>query len=198
MNLQAGKGPGSRRCTAEEVMSLDERFPGDGPLSLDVLHELEVATFEFAQELCAKWERDPEKRKELLGECGVKLARMFSKEPRWARFWKSNRKCGYIRKILHNLHIDSWKRSRRSVQANQELVDIAIDDRGGEWSGYSEEVQMALASLDEREQQVVRMAYWEGLQHAEIGVRLGITATNSRVLLHRACKRLRGMLAEFA
>ena len=48
----------------------------------------------------------------------------------------------------------------------------------------------AMAQLDERDRQVVQWAHLEGLPHDVIAERLGITVTNSRVLLSRALARL--------
>jgi RNA polymerase sigma factor (sigma-70 family) len=48
----------------------------------------------------------------------------------------------------------------------------------------------AMAQLDERDRRIVQWAHLEGLPHDVIAERLGITVTNSRVLLSRALARL--------
>lgn len=58
--------------------------------------------------------------------------------------------------------------------------------------------EAALAQLDERQRQAVQMFHLEGLTHAEIALRLGITEGNSRTLLARSLARLTGILREQA
>jgi RNA polymerase sigma-70 factor (ECF subfamily) len=59
------------------------------------------------------------------------------------------------------------------------------------------EIQQALARLSGRDQEVLRLAFYEELSHAEIGQILNCSPRNVAVRLHRALKRLRKqMMAE--
>lgn len=53
-----------------------------------------------------------------------------------------------------------------------------------------------LTALPERARRVVELRMWDGLEHEEIAVRLGISAGNSRVLFHRALATLRERISD--
>jgi RNA polymerase sigma-70 factor (ECF subfamily) len=57
-------------------------------------------------------------------------------------------------------------------------------------SGALEDVTEALATLSDADQEILRLAAWEGLSHGEIGQVLGITPNAAAIRLHRARKRL--------
>jgi RNA polymerase sigma-70 factor (ECF subfamily) len=57
-----------------------------------------------------------------------------------------------------------------------------------------EEVLAALRELRPEEQEVLRLAAWEGLTNAELAVALGCTENAAAIRLHRARKRLAGQL----
>jgi RNA polymerase sigma-70 factor (ECF subfamily) len=52
------------------------------------------------------------------------------------------------------------------------------------------EVRAALTRLSDDDQEVLRLAAWEGLSHAEIGQALGCTTNAVGIRLHRARQRL--------
>jgi RNA polymerase sigma-70 factor (ECF subfamily) len=71
----------------------------------------------------------------------------------------------------------------------------AADPADGVVLGQS--VASALARLPERDQELLRLVAWEGLTDARsIGLVLGMTPAAVRVGLHRARRRLRGLLDE--
>jgi RNA polymerase sigma-70 factor (ECF subfamily) len=51
-----------------------------------------------------------------------------------------------------------------------------------------------MATLPEGDQEVLRLAAWESLSHGEIGLVLGITPNAAAIRLHRARRRLEGVL----
>jgi RNA polymerase sigma-70 factor (ECF subfamily) len=53
-----------------------------------------------------------------------------------------------------------------------------------------EEVLVALRGLRPEEQEVLRLAAWEGLTNAELAVALGCSENAAAIRLHRARKRL--------
>jgi RNA polymerase sigma factor (sigma-70 family) len=55
-------------------------------------------------------------------------------------------------------------------------------------------VEEALADLDPTALEIVRLAYWDGLSHGEIGEVLGLSANTVAVRLHRARAGLRDRL----
>jgi RNA polymerase sigma-70 factor (ECF subfamily) len=58
-----------------------------------------------------------------------------------------------------------------------------------------DEVQIALGQLSKRDQEILRLSYYESLSHEEIGEVLNCSARNVAVRLHRALKRLRKQMA---
>ena len=72
---------------------------------------------------------------------------------------------------------------------------LAADPAEGIVLGQS--VAGALARLAERDRELLRLVAWEGLTDARsIGLVLGMSPAAVRVRLHRARRRLRGLLAE--
>jgi RNA polymerase sigma-70 factor (ECF subfamily) len=65
------------------------------------------------------------------------------------------------------------------------------------WEEY-DEVQIALGKLSKRDQEVLRLSFYEELSHDEIGEVLDCSTRNVAVRLHRALKRLRKQLAKEA
>jgi RNA polymerase sigma-70 factor (ECF subfamily) len=65
-------------------------------------------------------------------------------------------------------------------------------------SEQRDEVQAALTRLPKRDQEILRLSYFEELSHEEIGQVLNCSTRNVAVRLHRALKRLRKQMAEQA
>lgn len=61
-----------------------------------------------------------------------------------------------------------------------------------------DEVQIAMSRLSKRDQEVLRLSFYEELSHEEIGEVLDCSSRNVAVRLHRALKRLRKQLAKDA
>jgi RNA polymerase sigma-70 factor (ECF subfamily) len=59
-----------------------------------------------------------------------------------------------------------------------------------EWEQF-DEIQIALGKLPKRDQEILRLSYYESLSHEEIGEVLNCSSRNVAVRLHRALKRLR-------
>ena len=59
----------------------------------------------------------------------------------------------------------------------------------------SEELTDAIARLSDSEASLIRMAYWEGLNHIAIGERIGCTHVYARQKVSRAVKKLRKLLS---
>lgn len=73
---------------------------------------------------------------------------------------------------------------------NVEQSVLAQDER--------DEIRAALRRLPARDQEILRLAYYEALSHAEIGEVLNCSSRNVAVRLHRALKRLRAQMASDA
>lgn len=101
--------------------------------------------------------------------------------------------------IAHNLCIDELRRSRSrpiSVYEDvdhpliQQLPDQHIDVAGAAWHGEQRRaIASALAELPEAQRQAIEMAYFGGMSHQEIALRLdrplGTIKTRVRLGLHK-------------
>lgn len=65
------------------------------------------------------------------------------------------------------------------------------------WEQY-DDVQIAISRLSTRDQEILRLSYYEELSHEEIGEVLDCSTRNVAVRLHRALKRLREQVAKQA
>ena len=95
-------------------------------------------------------------------------------------------------RIASNLMIDHWRRTRH------DRTDAEPVDRGAEDPDVGLRLDMARVfnSLRPEQRQMVWLAYVEGADHKEIGAALGVRERSVRVLLHRAKKKLAGLLRE--
>lgn len=95
---------------------------------------------------------------------------------------------------------------RRGMRRREQLADRAaalsterqIDDPSRSAVSRSElkQVEEAMGVMSPRDQEVLRLAAWEGLTHREIAVALGIKRPLVRSVLHRARQRLNTALDE--
>lgn len=93
------------------------------------------------------------------------------------------------RRVLANLH-----RSHRRRRALQAKVQVAtLDVAGRDVSDATTEVDLvrtALAELAEIDREILRLAAWEDLPHAQIAEILDLSVSAVSVRLHRARQRL--------
>ena len=96
---------------------------------------------------------------------------------------------GIARRVLANQHRSERRRLHlvtRAQGARRAAPSVEAD---------ASPVHVALAGLRPTDQEIVRLAYWDGLTHQQIGEVLGISTNAVGVRLHRARATLRGELA---
>lgn len=89
---------------------------------------------------------------------------------------------GVARRVLAN--------QRRGILRRLRLVDRLRAAIGPPSPTSAADLASALASLPERDQEVLRLVAWEGLSHADAGVVLGISPNAVAIRVHRARQRL--------
>jgi RNA polymerase sigma factor (sigma-70 family) len=99
---------------------------------------------------------------------------------------------GTARRVLANQRRGDGRRSRLGDRLRRELA-LAVPDHAGEVVDH-DEVDSALDRLSGRDQEVLRLHLWEGLESREIAEVLGLPATVVRPRLSRARGRLRDLL----
>jgi RNA polymerase sigma-70 factor (ECF subfamily) len=100
---------------------------------------------------------------------------------------------GIARRVLANGRRGETRRSRliaRLMGALRPTVGLASDEAHGE----ATPVLVALRRLSPSDQELLRLAAWEGLSHAEIGATLNCSSGAVAVRLHRARGRLARLL----
>lgn len=108
--------------------------------------------------------------------------------------WRGTSFGAWLYKIARNeLHM-IWRKQKWLAP----LLDVFRSgqnvERTIQHSQATDEVQAALGRLHQRDQEILRLRYYESLAHEEIGEILGCSASTTRVRLHRALKRLRSKL----
>ncbi len=87
------------------------------------------------------------------------------------------------------------RRSRRRFTAlRMRLRELAVPSPGHH--GDLSEVVAALRELAPKDQEILRLAAWEGLTNAELAVALGCSENAAAIRLHRARQRLAEQLAK--
>jgi RNA polymerase sigma factor (sigma-70 family) len=101
---------------------------------------------------------------------------------------------GVARRVLANQR--RGDRRRRQLAARLEADTGLRMVPGPSEAGDASDVLRALARLGDRDREVLRLAAWEGLSHAEIATILGFSENASAVRLHRARRRLKQAYAK--
>lgn len=99
---------------------------------------------------------------------------------------------GVARRVLANQR-RSQARRRRLERLLQPLTGPATEPAD---LASIDPVLAAMRRLAQGDQEVLRLAAWEGLSHAEIGVALGCSDNAAALRLHRARRRLREELVK--
>jgi RNA polymerase sigma-70 factor, ECF subfamily len=95
-------------------------------------------------------------------------------------------------RIASNLMVDHWRRTRHErsetgapeIAANSPDLSLRLD------------MARVFGALRPEQRQLVWLAYVEGASHKEIGAAIGVREHSVRVLLHRAKRKLAGLLGE--
>jgi RNA polymerase sigma factor (sigma-70 family) len=99
---------------------------------------------------------------------------------------------GTARRVLANQRRGEARRSRLGERLRRDLALVVPDPSAA--FVEQDEVDAALARLSGRDQEVLRLHLWEGLESREIADVLGLPATVVRPRLSRARSRLRDQL----
>lgn len=101
---------------------------------------------------------------------------------------------GVARRVLANHRRSERRRDRLGARLAGALAEHLVPDPA-EAGGTVDQVRAALALLPEPDREVIQLTVWEGLAAPQVAVVLGIPPATVRTRLHRARRRLRGLLA---
>lgn len=96
--------------------------------------------------------------------------------------------------------VADFYRAKRSDDPLDAVVLSATDraDESVEREDESAAVRRGIGKLNERDREIIRLAFFDELDGAAIAATLGCTTNNAYVRLHRALKNLKTILAEHA
>jgi RNA polymerase sigma-70 factor, ECF subfamily len=101
--------------------------------------------------------------------------------------------------ITRRAAIDAWRKERRHVVMDvDELEEPSVPGPSLETQWEAWEVRQALGELPGDEQEVVRLAYVDGLTQSEVAERLAIPIGTVKSRTHRAHRRLGTLLSHLA
>ena len=103
----------------------------------------------------------------------------------------------YLFRIATNLVRDHHRRARVGLAAAAETAAgaaRAVHVDGADRAARRIDLARALDRLKPRERSVLWLAYAQGLSHEEIAAAVGVKASSMKAMLHRARRRLAGML----
>lgn len=105
---------------------------------------------------------------------------------------------GVAYKVIGNQRRGTRRRHKLAEKAASHPTKHQADDplRSVVSGDELERVAEAMATLSSRDQEVLRLAAWEGLSHREIGIALGISRSLVRSVLYRARQRLNTALED--
>jgi RNA polymerase sigma factor (sigma-70 family) len=95
--------------------------------------------------------------------------------------------------LLHRFRAEH----RRGRLMTRLAAEPTFRDTGPDDQGAAESVQACIARMSIRDQEVLRLTYWDQLSAEEAALVIGGTAASVRVRLHRARRRLEHVLPEW-
>lgn len=128
---------------------------------------------------------DPHRAEELVQEC---LERVYV---RWARVRTGNPHA-YARRVLVNLHTDSWRKGRREVLTALVPDQPVAAGRGGD----RVDLVRALQQLPRRERQCVVLRHYLDLSEQQTADALGVSLGTVKSSTSRGLAGLRELLTE--
>ena len=100
----------------------------------------------------------------------------------------------YIFRVTQTTLADHYRNNRIVFEPLEEIAD-EIDDME-DYDGLLVALDKALGALSEREQAIVILHYYHGLNHREISQRMGISYVNAQQLCHVALQKIRKELVK--
>jgi len=134
------------------------------------------------------WRREPAACDDVVAETFLVAWRRLETAPADARPWL----IGIARNVLLNARRSARRRDALSRRLAARTPRIHADNASRE----AELVATALATLNEKDREVLLLCAWEQLDRAAIAKVLGCSMANVSVRLHRARRRLEAALAD--
>ena len=130
------------------------------------------------------------------GQAADVVQNTFLKAWRASAGFDPERRLGpWLYAIARRQAIDAHRKTGRVDAVDPERLDAAVQPASIERTWEVWQVRLAVDRLPADERQVVRMAWFQQLAHAEIAERLGVPVGTVKSRSHRAHRRLASLLA---
>lgn len=178
--------PAPKRSLAEEK-DLFMRLKTD-PEAIGEVYDLYAGPiFGFCMKRCG----DKEISEDLIQQTFVKLIESIP-----TLEWRGIRLGAWLYTTAGNGLIDHFRKAstRRDTDLESEEWNLPSDDDpewNAELSMTSEEIQSKLKEMSERDQRIINLKFFAGLEIKEIAKEMDVEANHASVLLYRALGRLR-------
>ncbi|GAB3477967.1 SigE family RNA polymerase sigma factor [Nocardiopsis coralliicola] len=108
----------------------------------------------------------------------------------WDRISSPRARDGYVRRAMVNTQISEWRRNHLEVYPTDEIPEQRVDDPTAD-ADLADVVRRAIGRLPERQQEVLRLRYYQDLTEAQIAAQLGVTIGTVKSTASRAVAKLR-------
>lgn len=115
--------------------------------------------------------------------------------PRWERISQVGDVDAYVRRMVANAHISSWRKWHRETPV-ETVRDQAFGGDVGDRGAEHDRMWALLATLPRKQRAALVLRHYEGLSDKEIAAVLGSSDVTVRTNIHRALVTLRGRLGE--
>jgi len=112
---------------------------------------------------------------------------------KWSRVGCTHDPDSYVRRMVVNEHISTWRRSGRREVAVAEVRDTVVVDAAAGVAD-SDAVWRMCSALPRRQRAAVVLRFYEDLEYAEIAALLDCSEATVRSHVHRALTSLRASL----
>lgn len=113
---------------------------------------------------------------------------------KWSRVGRAHDPDSYVRRMVVNEHISTWRRAGRREVAVAEVRDAVVVDAAAGVDD-SDAVWRMCSALPRRQRAAVVLRFYEDLEYAEIAALLDCSETTVRSHVHRALTSLRATMA---
>jgi RNA polymerase sigma-70 factor (sigma-E family) len=112
---------------------------------------------------------------------------------KWSRVSRAADPDAYVRRMVVNAHVSSWRRSGRRESPVADVRETSTTDPG-DHVAEADAVWRVCSGLPARERAVVVLRFYEDLDYDEIADLLDIAPVTARTYVHRALSSLRAEL----
>jgi RNA polymerase sigma-70 factor (sigma-E family) len=109
---------------------------------------------------------------------------------RWSRISRSDDPDAYVRRMVVNAHISSWRKTGRREWPVSVVRERTVSDPAEDVAG-ADAIWRLCAQLPAQQRAAVVLRFYEDLGYAEIAPILGVSQATARSHVHRALEALR-------